>query len=690
MRQAPLPPGRRRRRRRGRPRPRARCTGSTRRGSAPGSRAEERVQEGLDRALQVAQGDALADHQALDLLEHRRVGDVVVAAEHLARADDAHLGRVRVLEHVADLRGGGVGAQQQAARAREVEGVLHVARRVVGRHVERLEAVVVVLDLGAVEDLVAHRHEDVLELLAHGGERMPAAPARARRPGQRDVEPLARGARPSAARPASLAPASSSRASISALSAFSSWPASRALRLGELPSDLRAGRRAPPTCGRGSGRAAPAGRPRPRSPRRSPSSNSSRSALRASRRANPPGRRARALAALRSRAGVPRRAELGGGLQALAGAALADSTSFVKAAASRAAMLGQRLPVEHDARPLEPRHELAVGDLVGARGRVDADDPQAAEVALLALAARRTRSCPRGRSLPSRTCRACSSRGSSPWRGASSFLRFSRRLAPRLTLGMVLQSLRLARPTTGRPVALSGGDDSPGSSTAAHREAEFGACGSGARRGTRARQEQSTASSIRLTWARPRPRRARLSRRPRFRPGAFFVRMWRFIDWPRLILPVGGHPEALHAPRGCVFSLSLPFVFGFLMVPRATLLFAAALGRLGFARGLLRLGGLGLPSVLGPAFAALSAFLRGSPSGLAGDGFLLRAPGSAPSSCPPGRGGDLDERDLAQLAGQPAQDRAADLAVRRSRGRGRSRSTSPCCRPAGSARRCAS
>ncbi len=65
----------------------------------------------------------------------------------------------------------------------EVEGVLHVARGVVGRHVERLEVVVVVLDLGAVVHLVAHRHEDVLELLAHGGQRMAAAAARRRRPG---------------------------------------------------------------------------------------------------------------------------------------------------------------------------------------------------------------------------------------------------------------------------------------------------------------------------------------------------------------------------------------------------------------------------------------------------------------------------------------------------------------------------
>ena len=174
----PGSPCRRSRCSRGRPRPRARCRGRTRAGSAPGTRAEERVQEGLDRALEVAQGDARADHQPLDLLEHRRVGDVVVAPEDLARADDPHLGRVRVLEHVADLADEVWVRSTTPARPRQVEGVLHVAGRVVRRHVEGLEAVVVVLHLAAVVDLVAHGDEDVLELLAHRGQGV--APARGR------------------------------------------------------------------------------------------------------------------------------------------------------------------------------------------------------------------------------------------------------------------------------------------------------------------------------------------------------------------------------------------------------------------------------------------------------------------------------------------------------------------------------
>ena len=58
---------------------------------------------------------------------------------------------------------------------REEEGVLHVARRVLGRHVQGFEVVVVVLDLRALEDLVAHPAEDRLDLVADVRERMEAA-----------------------------------------------------------------------------------------------------------------------------------------------------------------------------------------------------------------------------------------------------------------------------------------------------------------------------------------------------------------------------------------------------------------------------------------------------------------------------------------------------------------------------------
>ena len=66
---------------------------------------------------------------------------------------------------------------------REIERVLHVARRMVGRHVERFEVVVVVLDLGAFEHLIAETREDLLHLLADEAERMPRSEDRPGAPG---------------------------------------------------------------------------------------------------------------------------------------------------------------------------------------------------------------------------------------------------------------------------------------------------------------------------------------------------------------------------------------------------------------------------------------------------------------------------------------------------------------------------
>ena len=61
------------------------------------------------------------------------------------------------------------------------------AGRVVGREVQRLEVEPVVLDLGALGDLVAHRNEHVADPLGQRGQRMPRA-GRCPVGGQRDVD----------------------------------------------------------------------------------------------------------------------------------------------------------------------------------------------------------------------------------------------------------------------------------------------------------------------------------------------------------------------------------------------------------------------------------------------------------------------------------------------------------------------
>ena len=161
--------------------------------------AEELAREVSHGALQVGQGDALVDDEALDLVEHGRVRGVRVAAVHLAGAQHVDGRPLRL--HDAHLHRRGVGAQQHAAvrvqhglghglaRLFHPEGVVGRARRVAGRRVERREVVVVQLHLGAVRDAVAQADEDVLHL-AHGLADEVLVAGREGLAGQRDVDTL--------------------------------------------------------------------------------------------------------------------------------------------------------------------------------------------------------------------------------------------------------------------------------------------------------------------------------------------------------------------------------------------------------------------------------------------------------------------------------------------------------------------
>ena len=93
-------------------------------------------------------------HKPFDLVEHRRVRRVGVDAVGAARRD--HLDRRLVHARVAHLHRAGVRAQQQRQAVLvlqvDVERVLHRARRMVLRVVQRGEVVPVGLDLRAVGD----------------------------------------------------------------------------------------------------------------------------------------------------------------------------------------------------------------------------------------------------------------------------------------------------------------------------------------------------------------------------------------------------------------------------------------------------------------------------------------------------------------------------------------------------------
>ena len=134
----------------------------------------------------------LVDHQPLDLVEHRRVRLVGIHAVGAAGNDDADRRLLRL--HRPDLHRRGVGAQKHplAVGARvEEEGVVHLARRMAEREVERGEIVVVGLDVRPFGDGEAEIGEDRRDLVDDLADRMDAAGLERRRAdGQGDVDAL--------------------------------------------------------------------------------------------------------------------------------------------------------------------------------------------------------------------------------------------------------------------------------------------------------------------------------------------------------------------------------------------------------------------------------------------------------------------------------------------------------------------
>ena len=262
--------------------------------------------------------------------------------------------------HLADLDGRRVRAERSgetALRSRK-KRVLRVARRVVGREVEGLEVVEVVLDLGAVGDRVAHAQEDVLDLAPDDRERVEAARPR-RRPGS-VTSTAAASSRDAASRRAS---AVREPAIASSISAWRRWRAAEGAPLG-CGSLLR----------------------RREERRDQPLLATEVAPLQAlelrAREAPPPRLLAEGVEQLGDgvvgRPALRRHARL----QRLLG----DAHEMREGRRIRDRELGEHLAVDLVAGLLQAVHQPAVGDLVLARGGVDADDPEAAEIALPGLA----------------------------------------------------------------------------------------------------------------------------------------------------------------------------------------------------------------------------------------------------------------------------------------------------------------
>ena len=154
--------------------------------SAPSRLSEERLQEVVQRAFEIAERDALVDRETLDLVERRRVRRVGCVAP--VDAPERHDVDGRLLRlHRPDLRRRGLRAEHRLVV--EEERLQRRPGRMPRREVERVEVVAGRLDLAAVDHRVPQAEEDVLDFTPDLRDEveMPAADRRAR---HRDVDAL--------------------------------------------------------------------------------------------------------------------------------------------------------------------------------------------------------------------------------------------------------------------------------------------------------------------------------------------------------------------------------------------------------------------------------------------------------------------------------------------------------------------
>ena len=111
-------------------------------------------------SFQVGETDVVAHSQPLDLIElYLAAGSELFVSVAHARQDDTDWFRA-VFAHSVDLAGRGMGAQQHVTLG-GVEGVLHIAGRMVPGEVEQLEVAFVSLHIPAAIDLEAHVSPDL-------------------------------------------------------------------------------------------------------------------------------------------------------------------------------------------------------------------------------------------------------------------------------------------------------------------------------------------------------------------------------------------------------------------------------------------------------------------------------------------------------------------------------------------------
>ena len=112
-------------------------------------------------AFQIGKARGFIHQQTFHLMEHWCVCLIGIRAIHFARSN--HTKRWFVILHKTHLHARCMGAQQMATR--KIEGVVHGARRVMWRKVQRFKIMPVVFDFWALRGLITQARKDFADAL---------------------------------------------------------------------------------------------------------------------------------------------------------------------------------------------------------------------------------------------------------------------------------------------------------------------------------------------------------------------------------------------------------------------------------------------------------------------------------------------------------------------------------------------
>ena len=135
--------------------------------------AEELTHHFEQRPFQVGHGDIFVDDKPFHLVEHGRMGGVVVSAEYAAGANDFHGVFRHFRRHRSYLHRRSMSTEQRIFG--NIERVLHITGGMILRQVQAFKVIIIIFHFGAFADFIAHTEKDLFDFFNHTADGMDMA-----------------------------------------------------------------------------------------------------------------------------------------------------------------------------------------------------------------------------------------------------------------------------------------------------------------------------------------------------------------------------------------------------------------------------------------------------------------------------------------------------------------------------------